>query len=441
MNTTPFIIRIMLTAVTIFISHSNLYSTDNTAVISIGNVEAAYGDEAMVPVSADIPGNFHTFQFRIEYNPLVLQFIEFSNYHPNIQGVVSSINNTQGHVSFNFLSFTPVNIPSDTKLFDLVFDFCSDLDACLSEGGESEVSFSTTFLHSVSDFDMFWNPIDYDLLLINGSVSGQGSALYSVTFDLSDNEANPISNAIITLGSITNEEGNYIFSNLEAGQYTYSITAPGYHPASGTIELIDNDLFIDIVLTEAEAPGILYLQDVVISGETVCYDATQSIITAGEGSSFLVEDNANVSLVAGQNIILKAGTSIKAGSIFHAITDPESPFCEKSGIQMVSVINKSNTTQHKNKESSIFLPANQQAASFKVFPNPGRDWFNISVHHADPGSTLDIEVFNIRGERVMKEESSSVHQLRINLESSPPGLYFLRLTINQKTEVVRILKY
>ncbi len=72
---------------------------------------------------------------------------------------------------------------------------------------------------------------------------------YTVDFDIIDPEGDPIENAVITLGEVTNPAGDYLFENVDEGTYDYHVFAPGYEEESGEI-VVDQDKTITIELTE-----------------------------------------------------------------------------------------------------------------------------------------------------------------------------------------------
>jgi phosphotransferase system IIA component len=65
----------------------------------------------------------------------------------------------------------------------------------------------------------------------------------------------------------------------------------------------------------------------VYSYESLCYDAVETLIIAGDGKDFLVEAGGHADLIAGQNIILKAGTTIKPGASLHAWITADGRYC------------------------------------------------------------------------------------------------------------------
>ncbi len=71
---------------------------------------------------------------------------------------------------------------------------------------------------------------------------------YTLTFNVTDTESNPIEDAVVTLNGIPYTAGHYEFPGLIADDYTYSITKAGYSVESGTATIVDEDLTIDITL-------------------------------------------------------------------------------------------------------------------------------------------------------------------------------------------------
>lgn len=86
----------------------------------------------------------------------------------------------------------------------------------------------------------------------------------NITFQIQDNQGNPISNAQIRLNEIDNPIGNYTFNNLYPGQYHYSIVAQDYIPDGG-----------DLILSYENTNETVLL---VLSGEET-FDFTFEIVT------------------------------------------------------------------------------------------------------------------------------------------------------------------
>jgi len=75
---------------------------------------------------------------------------------------------------------------------------------------------------------------------------GQGS--FTVTFNVADQDGNPIGDAAVTFNGVTNLPGNYLFANIEPGSYPYSVSRAGYAAAEGMVDVQDN-VSVDVVLS------------------------------------------------------------------------------------------------------------------------------------------------------------------------------------------------
>ncbi len=80
---------------------------------------------------------------------------------------------------------------------------------------------------------------------------------YTVTFTVKNSAAVDITNAVITFNGVENVAGNYVFSNVNAGAYTYSVAAPGYLALGSTNINITADVTEPVVLLDLPAPATL----------------------------------------------------------------------------------------------------------------------------------------------------------------------------------------
>jgi len=71
---------------------------------------------------------------------------------------------------------------------------------------------------------------------------------YLLVFNITDENNQPITDAIIDLNGLTNEAGNYSFYELIAGNYPYNVSKEGYFPMQGNVTIIDQDLLENVVM-------------------------------------------------------------------------------------------------------------------------------------------------------------------------------------------------
>lgn len=72
---------------------------------------------------------------------------------------------------------------------------------------------------------------------------------YAVTFNVVDQDDESITDAIVTFNSVVNEAGDYSFSQLLAGTYTYSVAKEGYASVQGEVVITNADVTVDVELT------------------------------------------------------------------------------------------------------------------------------------------------------------------------------------------------
>jgi hypothetical protein len=71
---------------------------------------------------------------------------------------------------------------------------------------------------------------------------------YTVTFNITDEDEMPITDAIITFDGIVNSANVYEFTNINSGDYDYIVTKEGFNPISGTVSVLDMDQTVYIEL-------------------------------------------------------------------------------------------------------------------------------------------------------------------------------------------------
>ncbi len=95
-----------------------------------------------------------------------------------------------------------------------------------------------------------------DFTALDFAISGIETDLidkkYTVTFIVEDTEGDPIPGALIALGDLTNDPGDYVFENILPGIYGYLVTAAGYEDAVGEVNVSNQDLEVEINMSLAD---------------------------------------------------------------------------------------------------------------------------------------------------------------------------------------------
>lgn len=171
-------------------------------------------------------------------------------------------------------------------------------------------------------------------------------------------------------------------------------------------------------------PSTLGLQGVTVTG-TDCFNALQTVVTAGGGTFFTVQPTGSVTIIAGENILLYPGTSILEGGYFLGYIAPGGPWCAAPGDAQAA--------------GSTMLPQRERAG-LRVYPNPAESEFTVEIPWGLFKNDPLLEMFDLRGSvvfsrKVERTTSGSV----FTVSSLPKGLYLLRAADGTSSATSRVI--
>lgn len=179
-------------------------------------------------------------------------------------------------------------------------------------------------------------------------------------------------------------------------------------------------------------PAIRSLQDITAgTGQTSCYDAVQSIIVAGNGTSFLVQNGSNVHFVAGQKISLLPGTKVEMGGMLHGYIATDGQYCNSV---------KSDFLSSNVREPGVPAVVGSTGSKIKVYPNPTPGNFTLETDgsFSIPGTAM--EIYGSRGDRILTASLDGERKHEFSLSGAPSGLYFIRVIAGPNAETTKIIK-
>lgn len=77
--------------------------------------------------------------------------------------------------------------------------------------------------------------------------------VFDVEFLVVDTDGEPLEDAVVTLDGITNTTGDYLFADMIAGTYAFTIQKEGYFDANGSVMLVDQDVMLTVMLIPEDA--------------------------------------------------------------------------------------------------------------------------------------------------------------------------------------------
>ena len=183
-----------------------------------------------------------------------------------------------------------------------------------------------------------------------------------------------------------------------------------------------------IIMTVTIVPYDLTVQnDTITNGHTRCYDATNTIIVAGNGTTFIVQSGGSATLIAGQKISYLPGTNVNSGGYMWGYIAPSGPFCVTPSMPAVV-------------ESEDLIPLSTQHSFFTIYPNPTTGNFILELKGDIPFGDVSIRIYGMRGETILTKVLNGENKHEFSLSDKPVGVYFIHVITGDKAETVKIIK-
>jgi hypothetical protein len=197
---------------------------------------------------------------------------------------------------------------------------------------------------------------------------------------------------------------------------TSSLSCTSNNPASSNT----------VIMEVSGIPGTSTVTGIVAEGQTKCYNAEQTLIVAGGGSAFVVQNGANVTMIAGQNIVYQPGTKVLPGGYMRGYISNQ--YCNE-GVHLPSTITGGES-----------VPAITEKASFRIYPNPAGGKFTLEQKGAALNQDVRVEIYTMQGEKVMARELIQEKKTEFSIEEFTPGLYFVKVIAGEFVETIKLIK-
>ncbi|MEI6435630.1 MAG: T9SS type A sorting domain-containing protein [Bacteroidota bacterium] len=258
-------------------------------------------------------------------------------------------------------------------------------------------------------------------------ITGQSGVVYSVT---------PVSGATGYVWSLPTG------ASIASGANTASITVSySSNAVSGNITVIGtNDCGNGVsspafpVTVTSGVPVTQTIQNVTIpSGQIICYNATQTITVAGNGTAFTIQNGGSVTLIAGQNIRFLPGALALQGGYLQGRISPGGPWCNVTKGGEISISEEPDASASPAIESQL-------KTSLKVYPNPTSGILYVWIQGADATAPVSISMYNLFGEAVYSNELSGKSLDEIRMDDMKPGIYLLHVSTGTRSDVVKVIR-
>lgn len=260
--------------------------------------------------------------------------------------------------------------------------------------------------------DMFGTERDPEAPCMGAHENLSDTPLFTVTFIVENEQGDAVDNAIITLGEITLEPGNYVFENTAPGDYNYTVTAEGYQTADGSLQIADEDITLTVTLTPS-APTTY----------TVTF-----VVTDPDDTNI---DDATITLNGHTNPIGEyVFEDMPAGNYDYLVE--ASGFFPVSGSLEVIDSDVSESIILTEDDTHVWRP--DMKASFSLYPNPAFDIVNIRSENR----INSIAIADINGRIVYSNSSVNQTEYRFNVSQLETGIYIVHLYTRQGRSIEKL---
>jgi hypothetical protein len=228
---------------------------------------------------------------------------------------------------------------------------------------------------------------------------------------------------------------------IASGSGTNSITVnfPGF-TSSGYISVIGKNRCGNgaasqamMVTSYALPSGQANLENIVITGtQDECLTA-QTIITAGNGTNFLVQSGGRIKLIASQDIHLLPITIVQPNGYLRAMITSNCLPCSSLKIAIADSLNHAETDAHQ------FIP-DAEDQFFRIYPNPTTGKFTIEIATMNNFPVTEIKVFGMLGEIVLTDKMVGITKKQLTFESQPSGIYMVVVMLDGQVGTAKIIR-
>ena len=128
-----------------------------------------------------------------------------------------------------------------TEGFDPDINQYMEFDITPSKAGEQVyLAFEANYPFSPDYYEAVWEIVDIDVF--------EPIPTYNVNFVVEDDGGNTLNDALVTFNGVTNVAGDYLFEEIEAGTYDYTVELDGYITAEGQLTVVDQDVEETVVM-------------------------------------------------------------------------------------------------------------------------------------------------------------------------------------------------
>ena len=180
-------------------------------------------------------------------------------------------------------------------------------------------------------------------------------------------------------------------------------------------------------------PSNTTVQNATVSAtHDTCFNALQVITVAGNGTVFTIQNGGSATFVAGQKISFLPGTTVAQNGYLHGYITQDGHYCNQPLNPVV------NTKTSDEETTSIPEMISNQA--IHVYPNPTTGIFMVEVKGESQVMLTKAEIYSISGTKLHTVVLANERKHEFSVTELKPGLYFIHIFTNDRSEILKFVK-
>jgi hypothetical protein len=188
-------------------------------------------------------------------------------------------------------------------------------------------------------------------------------------------------------------------------------------------------------------PDSTHTSGTVGNGTDTCYNATETITVAGNGSTFTVVSGGSATFIAGQRILFLPGTTVLSGGVMTGRIATDGQYCQALSMPAVSVNEMPDDVEKTDRpDGDQSLPQAESGFTGRIYPNPVVRNFTVEIAGAGNQIPVQVMVFSMTGSKILEFSMTGETRREISAGGLEPGMYFIRFIAEGAIKTLKFIK-
>lgn len=189
------------------------------------------------------------------------------------------------------------------------------------------------------------------------------------------------------------------------------------------------------VILEAGIADTVIIQDITIEPESdTCFNASQLVVLAGNGTTFHVGSGASVEIISGSAILFNHGVTVSAGGYLHAWITQTNDYCQNP-LNPLTAAAGDNATATGTESIQV-----EGDLAYSVYPNPTEGRITVSLKGDYLKEIPQIGIYDITGQMAVAKKRLTGFKTDFDLSGQKSGVYFVRIETGKSINMIKIIK-